>query len=67
MSSKFSRQLSCKGQYYREAVEGGEGSVSTVCPWQLRGEPSEGVVDGPSDDQVVVDDDKEGDHQHSVT
>ena len=52
---------------YREAVKTGQGGVSTVGPWQLRGEPSEGVVDGPGDDQVVVDDDKEGDEQHAVS
>ena len=30
-------------------------------------ESSEGVVDGPGDNHVVVDDDQEGDDQHAVT
>ena len=48
------------------AVSAGETPVTTVGPGQLGGEPSECVVDGPGDDEVVVDDNQETDHQHPV-
>ena len=51
---------------YREAVVAGQGCVSTIGPGQLSGEPGEGVVDGPGNDEVVIDDHKEADHQHAI-
>ena len=44
----------------------GQTPVTTVSPGQLRGEASEGVVDGPGDDEIVVDHHQETDHQHPV-
>ena len=49
-----------------ETILAGQTAVTAVSPGQLRGEPSEGVVNGPGDDEVVVDDHQETDHQHAV-
>ena len=40
--------------------------VSTISPWEFRSEANKGVVDGPGNDEVVVDDHEEADHQHAV-
>ena len=47
-------------------VLAGQTAVTTVSPGQLGGEPGERVVDGPGDDEVVVDHHQEADHQHAV-
>ena len=48
------------------ACQCGISALAAVGPRQLGGEPREGVVDGPGNDQVVVDDHQEGDEQHAV-
>ena len=48
------------------AVPTGEVVITTSRPGQRLGEPSERVVDGPGDDEIVVDHHQEGDHQHPV-
>ena len=49
-----------------ETVLTGEVVFTTSSPWQRRSKAGKGVVDGPGDDEVVVDHHEEGDHQHPV-
>ena len=44
------------------AVPASQTVRATVSPRQLRGEPGKCVVDGPGNDEVVVDHDEETDH-----
>ena len=49
-----------------EAVPAGEVRLTAICPGQLRGKASKCVVDCPSNDHVVINDNQEGNHQHAI-